>query len=204
MQKKHLTLEEQLAGRQDPTQFGHLLDELGIRLIVAHTPQAKGRIERAWGTLQDRLVTEMRLAGVSSLDEANRFLEDFIPRYNARFATTPADPGSAFLPVPQNFAWNDVFSFRHRRQVANDNTIAFHGRALAIPPQSSRRNYARATVEVREHLGGEWSVSYEGQCLVRFTAPDELPKAVLRPPSALPSRSHRVPAIRSRRSEDDR
>ena len=84
------TIAEQLRGRPDPTQFGRALQELDIRLIMAHTPQAKGRIERAWGTFQDRLVSELRLTGASTIEQANKVLWDFIPRYNERFAVAPA------------------------------------------------------------------------------------------------------------------
>ena len=90
------SLEEQLRGRRDPTQFARALEELGIRLILAHTPQAKGRVERAWDTFQDRLVSEMRLAGTATIEQANRMLLDFLPRYNRRFGVAPAQPGSAY------------------------------------------------------------------------------------------------------------
>ena len=95
------SLEEQLRGRRDPTQFARALEELGIRLILAHTPQAKGRVERAWDTFQDRLVSEMRLAGTATIEQANRMLLDFLPRYNRRFGVAPAQPGSAYRqPAP--------------------------------------------------------------------------------------------------------
>ena len=95
------SLEEQLRGRRDPTQFARALEELGIRLILAHTPQAKGRVERAWDTFQDRLVSEMRLAGTATIEQANRMLRDFLPRYNRRFGVVPAQPGSAYRqPAP--------------------------------------------------------------------------------------------------------
>ena len=83
-------MEEQLAGREPTSQFGRALGELGVELIPAHSPQAKGRVERLFKTFQDRLIKEMRLAGVSTLDEANRFLEDYLPIYNQRFSVQPA------------------------------------------------------------------------------------------------------------------
>ena len=98
--KEPESLEEQLRGRRNPTQFGRALKELDIRLILAHTPQAKGRIERVWGTFQDRLVSEMRLAGASTIEQANQVLWNFLPRYNQRFGVAPAQPGSAYRQLP--------------------------------------------------------------------------------------------------------
>ncbi len=175
------SLEEELAGTQDPTQFGRILRDLGIQSILARSPQAKGRVERTWETLQDRLVVELRLAGVSTLDDANRFLEGFIPRFNKRFAVAPADPGVAFRDVPADFSWDDVFSFRARRKVAADNTLSLAGRILSIPPGPSRTSYARATVEVYEHLNGAWSVFYKGLLLVRCETPQDLPTTRTKP-----------------------
>lgn len=178
---KRLSLEEELAGKPEPTQFGRLAQDLGIQLILARSPQAKGRIERTWQTLQDRLVAEMRLAGISSLEEANRFLQDFLPAFNAKFAVDPADPGSAFRPVPADLAYNDVFTFRTKRKVAPDNTVSFRGRVLSIPPGPSRRSYARATVQVYEHLDGSWSVFYQDRCVVRYASPETLPHTRSKP-----------------------
>lgn len=172
---KRLSLEEELAGKPDPTQFGRLTQDLGIQLILARSPQAKGRIERLWETLQDRLVAEMRLAGISSLEEANRFLEGFLPAFNAKFAVPPADPGSAFRPVPETLVYHDVFTFRTKRKVAPDNTVSFQGKVLPIPPGPSRRSYARAAVQVYEHLDGGWSVFYQDRCLARYVSPETLP-----------------------------
>src|SRR5438132_1091141 len=97
---RELSLEEQLDGRRQPTQFARLLEELGIQLILAGSPQAKGRVERLWGTFQDRLASELRLAGASCLDEAQRVLEGFLPRHNRRFRIAPNDPTPAWLPAP--------------------------------------------------------------------------------------------------------
>ena len=96
------TLEEQLSGERQPTQFGRALKELGIQPILALSPQAKGRIERLWGTFQDRLVAELRLAGASTMDEANRVLEDFLPRFNARFSVPASQSGFVYHRPPQD------------------------------------------------------------------------------------------------------
>ena len=130
--KEPENLDEQLRGRRDPTQFGRALQELDIRLIMAHTPQAKGRIERAWGTFQDRLVSELRLAGVTTIEQANKVLWDFIPRYNERFAVAPAQPGSAYRPLPAGVSLDETLCFKYLRTVANDNTVQFDSAAIQL------------------------------------------------------------------------
>src|SRR5205823_3726344 len=98
-----LTLEEELAGGRLPTPVGRALQEVGITLIQAQSPQGKGRIERLWGTFQDRLAAELRLAGAAALDQANRVLWGWLPAFNARFAVPAAQPGSAYRPLPEGF-----------------------------------------------------------------------------------------------------
>ena len=106
------SLEDQLAGGRKPTtQVGRALQELGVQLIVALSPQAKGRIERLWGTFQDRLVSELRLAGATTVEEANQVLWAFLPRFNARFAVPPAQPGSAYRPVEPGLCLEGVLCF---------------------------------------------------------------------------------------------
>ena len=109
----HWTLEEELRGTQDPTHFGRILQELGIGYIAAHSPQAKGRIERFWQTLQDRLVSELRLRGISTLEAANAFLPVFLADLNPRFARAPADAAAAWRPAPRDLA--AVLSCRYTR-----------------------------------------------------------------------------------------
>ena len=105
--------DEQLRGRREPTQFARALEELGITLIMAHTPQAKGRVERAWDTFQDRLVSEMRLAGAStSIEEANRMLGDFLPRYDRQFGVAPAQREPAYRPLPPGVSLDAVLCFK--------------------------------------------------------------------------------------------
>ena len=121
--KEPETIAEQLRGRREPTQFGRALEELEIRLILAHTPQAKGRIERVWGTFQDRLVAELRLAGATTIEQANKVLWNFIPRYNQRFGVAPAKPGSAYRQLPTGVSLHETLCFKYLRTVANDNTV---------------------------------------------------------------------------------
>jgi transposase len=175
---KEPTLEEQLAGKQPRSQLGRALDELHIRIIPAYSPQAKGRVERLFGTLQDRLVKELRRANACSLEEANHVLESFLPPFNRRFTKEAAQPGSAYRPWPAEVRPSDVFCFKFTRTVANDNTISFDGHRLSIPPGPQHRSYARARVEVRQHLDASLSVHYHGQTIATFEAADTGPLRV--------------------------
>lgn len=160
-----LTVSEQLQGGPIPTHVERVLQELGIRWIPASSPQAKGRIERLFGTFQDRLRSELRLANVTDRDGANAFLRTFLPRYNARFGQTPAEPESAFRPWPAGLDPATVFCFKYRRQVANDNTVSLPPHQVQILPGPRGRSYAKARVEVHERLDGTVAVFYHGQPL---------------------------------------
>jgi transposase len=165
---KKATIAEELAGKLPRSQFGRLLDELDIRLIEAHSPQAKGRIERLFGTLQDRLVKALRQAGATNVDEANQVLADFLARYNARFAVPPTQEPSTYRPWPPGLEPDAALCFKHERVVANDNAISFSGQRLAIEPGSPRRAYAHCRVEVRQLLNGQLLVCYQGKPIARF------------------------------------
>ncbi len=181
-------LEEELAGGPLPTQFGRVLDELGITRIDALSPQAKGRVERLWGTLQDRLCSELRLADARSLAEANRVLWGWLPQFNARFAVPPAQPDTAYRPLPAGFVPEQVFCFKYTRRVAADNTVRWFGVRLQLLPGPDRVSYARAQVEVHEHLDGALAVSYQGHVLATRPAPAEAPLLRARTgPRAAPS-----------------
>ena len=175
---KKASISEQLAGKPPRSQFGRLLDELAIQLIPAHSPQAKGRIERLFGTLQDRLVKALRQAGATTLEDANRVLHHFLPAYNTRFAVAPAHPGSAYRPWPTRLPPETVFCFKHERVVAKDNTISFNSRRLPIDPAPRRRSYAFCGVEVRQLLNGHLLVCYHGSPLARFKPLDPGPPQV--------------------------
>jgi transposase len=162
------TIEQELAGEQPKSQYGRLLDELGIQLIAAQSPQAKGRVDRLWGTLQDRLVKALRKAQAAHLDEANQVLRAFLPKFNPRFRVTPAQSETGFLPWPKDYRAKDFFCFKHTRTVTNDNTFPFDGHRFQIPPGPGRRSYAKAQVEVRQHLDGQLEVCYQGHTLVTF------------------------------------
>lgn len=162
------TIEQQLSGELPRSQFGRLLHELAIESIPAHSPQAKGRVERLFGTLQDRLVKELREAHASSLDQANQVLWSYLSSLNARFALPPAQPGSAYRPWPPHLQPDHVFCFKHQRTVANDNTISFDGKRLRIPPGPKRISYAKARVDVLQHLDGRLAICYQGDALIIY------------------------------------
>lgn len=165
------TLEEQLAGENHLTQFGRALRELGIRPIFALSPQAKGRIERLWGTLQDHLVAELRLAGATTLEEANRVLWAYLPRFNSRFAVPAAKEGLAYRKPEPTLCLEGVLCFKYQRTVAADNTVSFAGHTLQLIPEGRRLSYTHARVEVQERLDGSLVVVYQGQVIATQEAP---------------------------------
>ena len=139
-----------------PTQFSRAMDELGVQLIFAQSPQAKGRVERAAGTFQDRLVTELRLAGATTIDDANRVLEGFLPRFNGRFKVPARESEVAYRAVNEEMCLERILCFKYRRRVARDNTVRYRWRTLQLLPDTGRPSYAGATVNVLEGLDGPW------------------------------------------------
>jgi hypothetical protein len=165
----HWTLAEERRGRQDPTQVGRALDALGITAIYALSPQAKGRVERLWGTLQDRLVSELRLAGATTATEANAVLARYRAEHNARFAVAPANTVPAWRPVRAALDLARVCSFHYEATVLKDNTVRLSGLVFDVPPGPRRRSYADTRVEVRQLLDGSWRI-YDGDRVIA-TAP---------------------------------
>ena len=163
--KAVLTLEEQLSGQPAPTQFGRLVSELGIQLIRARSPQAKGRVERLWGTFQDRLGSELRLAGAVDREQAQIVLQRYLSRHNRRFAVPAADPTPAWLPWPSGHHRNEFFCFKYRRVVANDNTVRLGKLVIDIPATSQRLSYAHCRVEVHRRFDGTTHVYHDGRHL---------------------------------------
>lgn len=150
------------------TQVGRALSQLGVTHIASYSPQARGRMERVFGTLQKRLPQELRLAKIKTMAAANRYLKDhFVPDHNARFAVPAAEPGSAFVPyVGRPLA--DVLCLQEDRVVGADNCVSYKRRSLQIPPQRHRQHYVRATVRVHEYPDG-WLAIFDGpRCLARF------------------------------------
>src|SRR5271169_3285437 len=180
----HWTVAEQLAGKQCPTQLGRALEELGIQQIPAYSPQAKGRIERAWRTCQDRLVSELRLAQACDLDSANHVLARFCADYNQRFARPAADATRDFRSLPRRFDLARCLSLRYQRVVAADHIITLGAHSISLPPLPAHRGYAGETVELSHQLDGTLRV-YRGDSLL------------LAQPLPLDDYSERRPAPRS-------
>jgi len=158
------TVDEQLKGIKYPaTQVVRALKELGIGYIAAGSPQAKGRVERNFGTLQNRLVIELALAKVATIEEANDVLQSYIPSFNQRFSKKPVDKETAWRPVPEYIDLDNIFCKKETRVVANDNTISYDGRTLQIPPNPRRYSYAKAKVQVYELIDGSIRISYKGE-----------------------------------------
>ena len=154
------------------TQVGRALAQLGIEHIAAYSPEARGRSERAFRTLQDRLVKELALAGITTVEAANRFLaEVYPPAHNARFAVAPAREASAFVPSPPE-QWRDVLCRHETRQVGNDNTVRWRGRGLQIPPSRLRPHFVRATIRLHEYPDGAIAL-YWGPHRIAAFPPDD-------------------------------
>lgn len=156
----HWSLDEQLAGRQAPTHLGTMLQALGVGYLRARSPQAKGRIERLWATLQDRLVSELRLRGIATVEAAQAYLPEFIADFNRRFGRAPADPQPAWRRPPRDLAL--VLGCRYRRVVARDNTVRLGPRWVQL---RGPRSYAGVRVELRELLDGRLVVVHDGRLL---------------------------------------
>lgn len=172
-EQEPMTLEEELAGERSLTQFGRLLAELDISSIRSRSPQARGRVERLWGTFQDRLVSELRLAGASNIDKANEVLWKYLPYHNRKFAVPPAQPGSAFRSPGRD--WKSFICLKYPRTVGLDNVVRFYEHRLQVLP-NGKYSYARAKVEVRQAFDGSISVFYQGHRLDTKPAPLEATK----------------------------
>ena len=169
------TLEEQLAGQRAPTQFGRALQELEITSIAAQSPQAKGRVERLFGTLQERLVLALRVAGATTREGATALLPPFLAAYNARFAVPAADPTPCYRPFVPLRRLDEICCFKYVRTVAADNTVRLGAHTLQILPDRTRLSYVQARVEVHERLEGSLAVYYQGRCLATQEAPPDAP-----------------------------
>ena len=152
------TVEEQLAGKRQPTQFGRALEQLRVTFIAANSPQAKGRVERLWGVLQDRLTSELRLAKAANIDSANTVLRKFIADYNRRFARQPRENATACRAAPDSL--DRICCFVHERIVSNDNVVQWQGRRFQIPQQARRFSFAGAKVQIYQALDGRVSFYY--------------------------------------------
>lgn len=157
-----------------PTQVGRALHELGIKMIPAYSPQARGRSERSFGTWQGRLPQELRLHGIRQLEAANEFLRhQYLAEFNRKFAVVAAQKGTAFVRLRRkDLDW--VFSIQHERTVNNDNTVLLDNRILQILNARFRSTLAGQNVIVHQHLDGRVSIRYGPHVVAEF-APDALP-----------------------------
>lgn len=154
------TVEEQLAGTTPTSQFGRALGELGVELIAAHSPQAKGRVERLFKTLQDRLVKELRLAGIATIEAANRFLDEWLPSYNRRFTVQPAQATDLHRPRPAHRELDRSLCIKTTRGLRRDWTVAHHGQLYQV-----RTNVRAAHVMVEERVDGTMRITHHGRPL---------------------------------------
>jgi transposase len=169
------TIIEQLKNIQPLTQFGRAMEELGIEIIKAWSPQAKGRVERLWGTLQDRLVVELRLAGSRSQRESNQVLEWFLPEHNKCFACLPKVKESLFRKAPSPSQLDQILCLKETRVVNNDHTISFEGLILQIPPSNKFHSIAKQRVTVLQKRDGSIEIMYKQQTVARLS-----PEAITR------------------------
>ena len=148
-----------------PTQFSRAMEEPGIQMIFALSPQAKGRVERMLETFQDRLVTELRLAGASTMDQAKEVLQEFLPKFNARFAVAAEHPETGYRPVPAELSLAETICIKDTRKVARDNTVKYHWRVLQLLPGAERPSYAGLRVDILERADGELMIRYQGEAV---------------------------------------
>jgi transposase len=166
MTQRHYSYRVNLRYNYAPTQIQRALGELGVRLIIAGSPQAKGRIERLFKTFQDRLLKELKLHKISSIEEANRYLHDmFIPKFNERFCRDPKDPEPAWRVIPGEINLDSVFSIKEQRTVMTDNTISWRSRIFQILPNKHRISFAKAKVVVEKRLDDSIHIRYNDQYL---------------------------------------
>jgi Integrase core domain. len=161
------TLEEQLINKRPLTEVGRGLEELGVTLILAGSPQAKGRIERLWGTFQDRLVSELRVARAKTQQQAQKVLERYLLLHNRRFSKPPANALPAWRKV-SSLQIEQALCFKERRTVAKDNTITFDGTLFQIPKKSPLRSHANKRIDVHVLLDGAVELFYQNEKIAYF------------------------------------
>jgi hypothetical protein len=161
---------EQLANQRPLTQFGRAMEELGVNIIKAYSPQAKGRIERQWGVFQDRLVVELRLSDARTLAEANRVLDAFLPGYNQRFSVAPREQAAVWRKSPPAHQLDRMLCLKQWRVAGRDHTVSFEGLVLQLTPERRYFSLERQRVEVLQLRDGSVEVHHEQRMVTRFTA----------------------------------
>jgi transposase len=164
------TIIEQLANQRPLTQFGRAMEELGVSLVKAYSPQAKGRIERQWGVFQDRLVVELRLSGARTLAEANRALDAFLADYNRRFRVAPREQAAVWRKSPPAHQLDRMLCLKEWRVVGRDHTVSFEGLVLQLTSERKYFSLERQRVEVLQLRDGSVEVHHERRVVTRFTA----------------------------------
>ena len=165
---KEADIVDQLKNRRPLTQFGRAMDELGIRLIKAWSSQAKGRIERIWETLQDRLIAEMRLHHIFNMEEANLFLKGYLVGFNRRFTVKAKRSESVFRPRPDLRSLDRILCLKEERFVARDHTVQFEGLVLQIPPSKKWASIAGQVVSVLQLNDGSVEIVYKNMVVAKF------------------------------------
>ena len=160
---RHESIHVQLKGTYDETQISRALTDIGSTLILARSPQAKGRVERLFETLQDRLIKELKLAHVTTIDQGNLFLVSWLPIFNKRFMVAPASAVSAYQLLPNHRPLDLIFSIQEDRVVRSDNTISFAGKIYLVSASKNRMSFTKATVTVHRLLMGDMRIFYKGQ-----------------------------------------
>ena len=186
---RHTVFKQTPGGRQKvraSTQFTRAMAELGVQMVFARSPQGKGRVERMAGTFQDRLVSELRLAGASTIPEASSILADFLPRFNERFRVPARRQEVAYRPLDTDICLDRIFCYKHWRRVARDNTVKYRWRTLQLLPDAEPGTYAGSKVEVLEGLDGTLRVQHEGRIIPSQEAPPR--PGVLRDTTQMPAR----------------
>ena len=170
---KKLTIEEELKGLKAQSQFERACEELGIEVIHADSPQAKGRIERLFGVLQDRLIKEMRLAGVSNKEQANKFLDSYLPKYIKKFGIRAAEKGDFHMPMPDHINLEQILCIKKERRLRDDNTVSYEGRLYLIEDRLTTK-----TLIVEQRTDGSIHLSSNGKYL-NYREVEPQPKANL-------------------------
>ncbi len=169
----HYFLTPEAGGEVDKTRLTQVvraLKQLGIEHIPAYSPEARGRSERMFGTLQDRLIKELKLAGITEVEAANRFFREvYLPEHNGRFAKEPALPETAFVPVAEPALLREILCVQEERTVARDNTVSFAGLKLQLPESPLRRHYVKARVRVHQYPDGVLAVFHGQHAIEHYT-----------------------------------
>jgi len=156
--------------REMPTQFGRAMRQLGIEMIPAYSPQARGRSERAFKTHQDRLIKELAVAGITDMEEANKYIAHvYMPVHNTEFAVPPEEADSMFVPWAGDYL-EDILCEQYGRTVGNDNCVKFNGMVLQIPPDRYRHHYARVKVKVYRYPDGRLAIFHGPRKLASYNS----------------------------------